>query len=139
VPTDHGKPARAHAHRKKKAGTHTTLFSCALLSGALPSAPSALPSAPARTALFSLCSRALPSALPCALPSALNHASSSLVRQPPPLLTDGKRRRILLIDGKRRRILLADCSAPRSWVCSSSALVNCSDFRCSLVLCCLLD
>jgi hypothetical protein len=63
--------------------------------------------APARCPLLQ---RALSSALPCALPSALNRAPSSLVRQLPLLLVDGKRRRrrILLIDGKR--ILLALCS-----------------------------
>jgi hypothetical protein len=54
--------------------------------------------------------------------SALNHAPLSLVRQLPPLLVDGKRRRrILLVDGKR--ILLALCSRTTLLLCSRTALL----------------
>jgi hypothetical protein len=58
------------------------------------------------------------------LPSALNRAPSFLVRQSPPLLADGKRRRrrILLVDGKRR-ILLALCLRTALLLCSRTALL----------------
>jgi hypothetical protein len=75
------------------------------------------PSAPAHCPLLQ---HALSSALPCVLPSALNRVSSSLVRQPPPLLADGKRR-ILLVDGKR--ILLALCSRTTLLLCSRTSLL----------------
>jgi hypothetical protein len=95
--------------------------SCALPSSRVLFSRALPPSAPVRCPLLQ---RALSSALLCALPSALNRAPSSLVRQLPPLLVDGK------------RIPLALCSRTTLLLCSrtalllvpgyaSSALVNC--------------
>jgi hypothetical protein len=137
------------AHRNEKL-PRALPSSRALLPRVLPSAPARCP-LPVRSssACAAFCSRVLPSsralfsharfllllraalvpcALLCALPSALNRAPSSLVRQLPPLLVDGKRRRILLVDGKR--ILLALCSRTTLLLCSRTTLLLCSSQLC---------